>query len=152
MSLLLFLIFLGMLIPLCWFDLRYRILPDLLNYALLWSGLMLNPLLRFVSLYSAVVGVIIGYGLLWVIYYGFKSLTQKEGVGFGDFKLLAALGAWFGWQAIAALLFIATSVTLSVLLLLKLISKYPKDKRIPLGPGLCFAGVILYLTKLLTLF
>lgn len=152
MQLFIFAIFLSTILALCYIDFKAKILPDFLTFSLLWTGLLVNPLLGWISLYNAILGVVIGYLCLFGIYLIFKYFRQKEGLGFGDFKLLAALGAWFGWEGLPLILFIATSSTLLVLLILKILRKYPLDPRIPMGPGLCFAGLIIYLTKCLTLF
>ena len=152
MSFVLFGPFLLILILLTYTDFKYRMLPNEYNYVLLWLGLLVNPLLNWVPLYSAVLGAVSGYLLLLVIYLGFKWYARKEAMGYGDFKLLAALAAWFGYAAIPSLLLLASLSTLFGLAILKLLKKYPCDPRIPFGPGLCFAGLILYLFKDLTLF
>ncbi len=149
--LILFLLFLGILSYLTWLDLKYGYLPDGLNFSLLWLGLLANPLLHFVNLYAAILGVVFGYMGLWFVYQVHKYISHMEGMGFGDFKLLAALGAWFGWQTLPLLLLIATGGTLSILMELKLLDKYPLNPQIPLGPGLCLAGVIIFLAKYLTI-
>ena len=88
------------LIALAFIDIDTQLLPDDITLPLLWAGLLLNLVGGFVPLQDAVIGAMAGYLLLWSIYWLFKLLTGKEGMGYGDFKLLAALGAWFGWQAI----------------------------------------------------
>ena len=145
MSILLFLVFIGLISCLIYFDFKQRILPDCLTFSLLWIGLLVNPLLGVVSLYSAVLGAVIGYLSLWGVYWLFKLLCGREGLGYGDFKMLAALGAWLGWQALPLLLVIATSGTLLVLLVLKVLRLYPDDPQIPFGVGLGVSGVIGYL-------
>jgi len=144
-SVLLFLIFASFIGCLIYFDFKHRILPDFFTFGLLWSGLLTNPLLGVVSLYSAVLGVAIGYSSLWGVYCVFKFLCNKEGMGYGDFKMLAALGAWLGWQALPLLLVIATSGTLLVLLALKVLRLYPDNPQIPFGVGLGVSGVVVYL-------
>ena len=140
-------IFIALLMALAWIDFKTRLLPDGLTFSLLWLGLLTNPILQVVSLYDAVIGVVAGYLSLWVIYHIFKIVRQKEGLGHGDFKLLAALGAWLGWQALPGVLVVATGSTLLVLGLLKIKGRYPKDPHIPLGPGLCIAGLIFFMGK-----
>jgi prepilin signal peptidase PulO-like enzyme (type II secretory pathway) len=144
------LLFFVYLIYLSWIDLKRGLLPDYLTLSLLWLGLLLNPLLHWVPLIDAVWGAVLGYLILWLIYWLFRVLMHKEGLGFGDFKLLAALGAWFGWQALPLLLCIASMGTLCVLLGLKFFKCYPKNPRIPFGPGLSFAGGCFFITQLLT--
>ena len=144
------LLFFLYLMALAWIDLYRGLLPDYLTLSLLWLGLLVNPLLHRTSLTSAVWGAVLGYLILWVVYWIFKYLTHKEGLGFGDFKFLAALGAWFGWQALPALLLIASISTIIVLLGLKIFKKYPKNSHIPFGPGLAFAGACFFIEPLLT--
>jgi leader peptidase (prepilin peptidase)/N-methyltransferase len=151
MSLYLLIPFMLLMILLIRADFKARLLPDEYTFSLLWMGLLVNPALGWVSLYAAILGVVGGYLFLWVIYLLFKWRSQKEGMGFGDFKLLAALGAWFGVGSLALILLIATMSTLLVLVVLKYFEKYPHSERIPFGPGLCFAGVVLYVSKCLTL-
>ncbi len=144
------LLFVVYLVILASIDLKKGLLPDVLTLSLLWLGLLANSLLHWISLASAVWGAALGYGLLWLVYWVFKLLRHKEGLGFGDCKFLAALGAWWGWQAIPLLLFIASVSTLLVLGGLRLIHKYPKNPRIPFGPGLSLAGFCLLIKPLLT--
>lgn len=152
MSILLFWPFLLLISLLTYADLKAGILPYEYNYVLLWLGLLVNPLLAWVPLYSAILGVVSGYLILLGVYLLFKWHTHNEGLGFGDFKLLAALLAWFGYSAIPTLLCLDSLSTLFVLGMLKLWRRYPVNQHIPFGPGLCFAGLILYFSKSLTLF
>ena len=99
---------------------------------------------------NAIWGATLGYCSLWLIYWIFKYCTHKEGLGFGDFKFFAALGAWFGWQALPLLLLIASVSTILFLALLKICKKYPENPHIPLGPGLAFAGACFFITQCLT--
>ncbi len=103
-----------MLIALDFIDYDTKLLPDQMTYPLLWLGLIANGFFPgIVSLADAVVGAIAGYLFLWLTYWGFKLLTGKEGMGYGDFKLLAALGAWLGWQALPSIILIAAAVALN---------------------------------------
>jgi leader peptidase (prepilin peptidase)/N-methyltransferase len=132
------LLFSWLLIAMALIDFDTRLLPDNLTLPLLWLGLLFNLRGGFVDLPSAVIGAAAGYLILWSIYWGFKLLTRKEGMGYGDFKLLAALGAWLGWQALPMVILISSVVGIllggTVLLLRK--SREP----IPFGPFLAIAG------------
>jgi len=97
------------LLALAVIDGEHQLLPDLITVPLLWLGLLLNTAELFAPLASAVVGAAAGYLLLWSVYWLFRLATGREGMGYGDFKLLAALGAWFGWEALPALLLIASA-------------------------------------------
>ncbi len=143
-------VFLAYLLVLAWIDLKKGLLPDTLTLSLLWLGLIVNPLLHWVSLSDAVWGAVLGYLILYAVYHLFRYFFQKEGLGFGDLKFLAALGAWLGWQALPRLLLIASLSTLLVLAGLKIFKKYPQNPCIPFGPGLAFAGVCFFITHLLT--
>lgn len=138
------------LVTLAWTDLRTGLLPDPLTVSLLWIGLLVNPYLPWVSLKEAVWGAALGYGFLWVVYQGFKLCTGKEGLGFGDFKLLAALGAWFGWPHLPILLLIGSVSTLLMVFFLKAVGRPVLKKEIPFGPGLALAGVCLLVKESLT--
>ncbi|MFP2770151.1 prepilin peptidase [Oceanisphaera sp. KMM 10153] len=121
-------------------DIDHLLLPDNLTLPLLWLGLLLNIKTLFVSLPSAVLGAALGYGILWSLYWLFKLATGKEGMGYGDFKLLAAIGAWFGWQALLPVLLLA-SLTGSLLGLALMASKrLGADRVLPFGPALALAG------------
>jgi leader peptidase (prepilin peptidase)/N-methyltransferase len=132
------LLFSWLLIAMALIDFDTRLLPDNLTLPLLWLGLLFNSSGGFVDLQSAVIGAAAGYLILWSIYWGFKLLTGKEGMGYGDFKLLAALGAWLGWQALPMVILISSVVGIllggTVLLIRK--SREP----IPFGPFLAIAG------------
>src|SRR5690606_16810250 len=90
-------VFILVVLTLAWIDSDTGLLPDVLTLPLLWLGLLVNLNGGFVSLQDAVLGAMAGYGVLWVIYQSFLLCTGREGLGYGDFKLLAAMGAWLGW-------------------------------------------------------
>ena len=94
------LVFTWSLITLSLIDLDHQLLPDDITLPLLWLGLVININSLFVPIESAIIGAILGYGLLWTTYWIFKFVTGKEGMGFGDFKLLSALGGWLGWDTL----------------------------------------------------
>ena len=130
------------LIALTFIDLDKMLLPDQLTLPLLWAGLLLNLLGGLASLQEAVIGAIAGYLLLWSLYWSFKLLTGKEGMGYGDFKLLAALGAWLGWQSLPLILILSSVVGAVVGITLMLLRRHQQGNPIPFGPYLAMAGWI----------
>ncbi len=134
------LLFTGILIAAAGIDARTTLLPDQITLPLLWFGLACNYFGLFTDLESAVIGAIAGYLSLWTIYHGYRLLTGKEGMGFGDFKLLAALGAWLGWQALPAILLLASMVGAIVGIGLILLRGRDRNIPIPFGPFLAAAG------------
>jgi leader peptidase (prepilin peptidase)/N-methyltransferase len=130
------------LIALTCIDLDKMLLPDQLTLPLLWLGLVLNIGEHFVSLQDAVIGAACGYLMLWSLYWSFKLLTGKEGMGYGDFKLLAALGAWLGWQALPLILILSSLVGAIVGITLLLLRRHQQGNPIPFGPYLAMAGWI----------
>ena len=136
------------LIALTGIDLDTQLLPDNLTLPLLWIGLALNLGGVFAPLPSAVIGAIAGYGSLWTVYWLFKLATGKEGMGYGDFKLLGALGAWFGWQALPGLILLSSLVGALVGIGLILFARHGREVPIPFGPYLAGAGLLtLYFGK-----
>ena len=115
-------------------------MPDDITLPLLWLGLIFNLQGTFVSLQDAVLGAIFGYLVLWSVYWLFKLITGKEGMGYGDFKLLAALGAWLGWQAIPMIILLSSVVGTLGGVALMLIRRQGKDVPISFGPYLAIAG------------
>jgi len=130
------------LIGLAAIDLDHQLLPDSITLPLLWSGLLLNINGLFVPLASAVAGAVIGYLALWLLFHAYRLLTGKEGMGHGDFKLLAAIGAWLGWQALPLVILLASLVGAVVGLALILLARRDHRVPIPFGPFLCGAGWI----------
>lgn len=123
-------------------DIDHLLLPDVLTLSLLWLGLLFNLNTTFIPLSDAVLGAAIGYGILWSLYWLFKLATGKEGMGYGDFKLLAALGAWFGWQSLLPILLIA-SISGSLIGLVLMASRQLNNERaLPFGPALALGGII----------
>jgi len=130
------------LICLIFIDIDHQLLPDKLTFPLLWLGLLANSFGLFTSLESAVYGAIAGYLSLWSVYWAFKLLTGKEGMGYGDFKLLAALGAWAGISQIP-LIILLSSVVGAILGIAMIIGKKQEQQTpIPFGPYLAIAGWI----------
>lgn len=137
-------VFLWTLVALTFIDFDTQLLPDNLTLPLLWAGLFANiygatPL---VSLRDAVIGAIAGYLVLWLIYWAFKLIRGKEGMGYGDFKLLAALGAWLGWQMLPLIVLLSSVVGAAIGI--SLVAFKGRDHQIPLafGPYLAIAGAV----------
>ncbi len=124
-------------------DLDTQLLPDTITLPLLWLGLLFNLFGTFTDLHSAVIGAILGYLCLWSVFWLFKLATGKEGMGYGDFKLLAALGAWLGWQMLPAIVLFSSIVGATVGIALILTSKQGRNTPIPFGPYLSAAGLII---------
>ncbi|MFA6013810.1 MAG: A24 family peptidase [Gallionellaceae bacterium] len=130
------------LIALTFIDFDTQLLPDDITLPLLWLGLMLNLNAAFTSLSNAVIGAIAGYLILWSVYWAFKLVTGKEGMGYGDFKLLAALGAWLGWQMLPLVLLLSSIVGAVVGITLILVARHGRNIPIPFGPYLAGGGLI----------
>ncbi len=135
-------LFCWMLIALTFIDLDHQLLPDNITLPLLWLGLLANTGEVFVSLESAVWGAVAGYLSLWSVYWLFKLLTGKEGMGYGDFKLLAALGAWLGWQVLPLIVVLSSLVGAVLGSILLMRQKKSQSTPIPFGPFLAVAGII----------
>jgi leader peptidase (prepilin peptidase) / N-methyltransferase len=131
-----------LLIVLTVIDIDHQLLPDDITLPLLWMGLLFNLSATYVSLSDAVIGAMAGYLILWSIYWIFRLLTGKEGMGYGDFKLLAALGAWLGWQALPLIILLSSLVGAVCGIALMIIKRRGKDIPIPFGPYLAMAGWI----------
>ncbi len=136
------LVFTWCLIALTMIDYDTQLLPDDITLPLLWLGLIVNAFGLFTSLENALWGAVGGYLFLWSIYWLFKLLTGKEGMGYGDFKLLAALGAWLGWAYLPQIIILSALVGAVVGIALMLIKRRGKDIPIPFGPYLAAAGWI----------
>lgn len=136
------LVFTWVLIVLTMIDFDHQLLPDDLTLPLLWLGLLVNSLGWITNLESAVFGAMGGYLALWSVYWGFKLLTGKEGMGYGDFKLLAALGAWLGWQALPQIILLSSFVGAIVGITMIVVRGQDRNIPIPFGPYLASAGYI----------
>lgn len=135
-------VYIGLLLRLSWIDLKQRLLPDALNYALLWSGLLFQVFFNAERLPSAVTGAAAGYLSLWILYWCYFFLRKCEGIGYGDMKLLAALGAWHGWQNLQWIVLIAAICGLATAGIAK-IWRVKFDyftTPLPFGPCLAVAG------------
>jgi leader peptidase (prepilin peptidase)/N-methyltransferase len=136
------LIFVWIMIALAFIDFDTRLLPDSLTLPLLWMGLIFNLLTGFVPLADAVIGAVAGYLFLWSVYWLFKLVTGKEGMGYGDFKLLAAIGAWLGWQALPLTVVLASVAGALLGISLVAFGFYRRDTPMPFGPFLAIAGLL----------
>jgi leader peptidase (prepilin peptidase) / N-methyltransferase len=136
------LVFVWLLVAMTFIDYDTQLLPDDLTYPLLWLGLLLNLDGTFVPLRDAVIGAAAGYLALWSVYWLFKLATGKEGMGYGDFKLLAALGAWLGWKMLPTIILLSSVVGAIVGISLIVFARRGRDKPIPFGPYLAAAGLI----------
>ncbi len=130
------------LIALTGIDLDHQLLPDQITLPLLWLGLILNAITGWVPLQDAVYGAAAGYLSLWSVYHVFRIVTGKEGMGYGDFKLLAALGAWFGWQSLPAIILLSSVVGAVSGIALIAFKQLNRGQPLPFGPFLAGAGLI----------
>lgn len=130
------------LITLALIDLDTQLLPDSITLPLLWLGLAFNLDGHFADLGSAVIGAMAGYLALWSVFWLFKLATGKEGMGYGDFKLLAALGAWLGWQMLPAIILLSSVVGALVGIALIVLARHGRNVPIPFGPYLAAAGLL----------
>lgn len=134
--------FSALMVALAFIDWDTTLLPDDLTLPLLWLGLIAATLgLTDARLSDAVWGAVAGYLSLWLVYWGFKLATGKEGMGFGDFKLFAALGAWFGWQALVPIILMASVIGALVGIGMKLASSLREGGVVPFGPFLAMGGL-----------
>lgn len=133
------------LIVLTFIDLDKQLLPNILTLPLLWLGLILSVSEMYISPQTAILGASMGYSCLWLIYWAFKLVTKKEGMGYGDFKLLAALGAWIGWQILPSILFLSAILGILYALVLRSFKKLEPGKPISFGPFLALAGWIAFM-------
>ncbi|MFT7414011.1 MAG: leader peptidase (prepilin peptidase)/N-methyltransferase, partial [Methylophagaceae bacterium] len=130
------------LITLTFIDIDHQLLPDSITLPLLWLGIVFNLFTVYTDLSSSVIGAIAGYLSLWLVFHGFKLATGKEGMGYGDFKLLAALGAWFGWIILPSIILLSSLVGAIVGVSLILFCQHQRNIPIPFGPYLAAAGWI----------
>ena len=136
------LLFAWALIALTFIDFDTQLLPDSITQPLIWLGLLLNLNGYFTTLDSALIGTVVGYLSLWSVYWLFKLVTKKEGMGYGDFKLLAAIGAWMGWQMLPLVILLSSLVGAVVGISLILFAGHGRQIPIPFGPYLAGGGLI----------
>ncbi len=139
------LIFTWALIALTMIDAKTQLLPDNITLPLLWLGILVNTSSLYTSLESSVFGAIAGYLILWSVYKLFKLVTGKEGMGYGDFKLLAALGAWMGWMLLPQIVLLSSLVGAIIGVSMIVINRHDKNVAIPFGPYLAIAGWIAFI-------
>lgn len=136
------LIFIAAIIALTFIDADTQLLPDDITLPLLWAGLLVNLANTYTTLPNAVLGAAAGYLALWSVFWLFKLATGKEGMGYGDFKLLAAIGAWLGWQLLPLVILLSSLVGAVVGIALIALAKHGRNVPIPFGPYLAAAGLI----------
>ena len=132
----------ALLIAMAGIDIDHQLLPDNMTIPLMWSGILISFWSVHTDLSSSVTGAVAGYLVLWTIYHLFRILTGKEGMGYGDFKLLAALGAWMGWQMLPLIVLLSSVVGAVVGLILIATGRLKKDRPMPFGPFIAAAGWI----------
>jgi leader peptidase (prepilin peptidase)/N-methyltransferase len=135
------LVYVWVMLALAFIDFDTQLLPDDLTLPLLWLGLIANVAGTYTDLRSAVLGAVGGYMILWCVYWAFRLIAKKEGMGFGDFKLLAAIGAWTGWQVLPVVIVISAGLGAVIGSIVLALSKKGVDTRIPFGPYLALGGV-----------
>lgn len=136
------LVFAWLLLAMTFIDIDTQILPDDLTYPLLWLGLLVNLNGAFTPLRDAVLGAVAGFMVLWTVNAVYKLVRRQEGMGGGDFKLLAALGAWMGWQMLPAIILLSSAVGAVVGIAIIIASRLGFDHKIPFGPYLAGAGLL----------
>ncbi len=140
-----YLAFTFMLVPLIFIDMKYKLLPDSITYLILWTGITCSLLGYGITLENSIYGVLVGYLSLWSVYMAFKIITGREGMGHGDFKLIAAIGAWIGWKMLLPALLIASLVGAIISIGILVLSKKSADaqsRAVPFGPYLALGGWI----------
>ncbi|MEW6133944.1 MAG: A24 family peptidase [Pseudomonadota bacterium] len=135
-------LFVWALIALAFIDFDTMLLPDDITLLLLWAGLLFNLFGVFTTLQSAVIGAMAGYLSLWSVYWLFRLATGKEGMGYGDFKLLAAIGAWLGWELLPVTILLSSLVGAAVGIAMLVLVKHDRRIPIPFGPYLAGGGVV----------
>lgn len=134
------LVFTWLLFALAMIDAKTMLLPDVIVYPLLWIGLLVNIQHHFAELQDAVLGAVAGYLSLWLVHHAFRLIRGKEGMGHGDFKLLAAIGAWGGWQILPNTLFIAAVAGLLFAIVRIFLKQQDSQAQMPFGPWLAIGG------------
>ena len=130
------------LTALAFIDADTQLLPDDITLPLVWAGLVVNLFGVFVPLHEAVIGAVAGYASLWLVYWAFKLIRGKEGMGYGDFKLLAALGAWLGWKMLPAIVLLSSAAGALIGIALIVLQGRDHATPLPFGPYLALAGAV----------
>lgn len=136
-------VFILALMTLTMIDLDSGLLPDIITLPLLWLGLLFNINDGFIDLSSAVIGAALGYLILWFVYWLFKLVTKKDGMGHGDFKMFAAIGAWFGWEALPASIFLSALAGTLTGVAMMTFSQQHRHSQMPFGPFIAGSGILL---------
>lgn len=136
------LVFAWSMIALAFIDLDTFYLPDDITLPLVWLGLLVNMGGVFVDLQSAVIGAVAGYLVLWAVFWGYKLATGKDGMGYGDFKLLAAIGAWLGWKMLPVVILLSSFAGAIVGVSMIVFARHGRNVPIPFGPYLVMGGLI----------
>lgn len=136
------LLFTWLMIALAFIDIDTFFLPDDLTFPLLWTGLLVNLNGLFAELPSAVIGAAAGYLVLWSVFWAYKLATGKEGMGYGDFKLLAAIGAWLGWSLLPLVVLLSSVAGALIGIVLILAARRGRHVPLPFGPYLAIAGLV----------
>jgi leader peptidase (prepilin peptidase)/N-methyltransferase len=123
-------------------DIDHKLLPDDITLPVMWLGILVNLFGVFTDIHSSIIGAMAGYAILWIVFMGFKILTGKEGMGYGDFKLLAMLGAWMGWQHLPTIIFLSSICGAVIGIGLIVFRNHDRSNPIPFGPYLAMAGWI----------
>ena len=132
----------ALLIALAGIDIDHQLLPDNLTFLLLWAGLFASLFGVFTDPVSSIIGAMAGYLSLWSVYHLFRLMTGKEGMGYGDFKLLAALGAWLGWQMLPLIILLSSLVGAVIGLVMIGLKRHKSSQPMPFGPYIALAGWI----------
>lgn len=137
-------LFLWLLVAMTFIDFDHQLLPDNLTLPLLWLGLLFSTSNVFVTPEQSIIGAVAGYLSLWIIYHAFRLLTGKEGMGYGDFKLFAALGAWMGWLYLPLIILLSAGAGAVIGITMILLAGRDRAQPMPFGPFLAIAGVIAF--------
>jgi leader peptidase (prepilin peptidase)/N-methyltransferase len=132
----------ALLIAMTFIDIDHQLLPDDLTFLLLWGGLFASLFNIFTDPVSSIIGALSGYLSLWLVYHLFRLITGKEGMGYGDFKLLAALGAWMGWQMLPLIILLSSLVGAVIGLIMIAMKRHKSSQPMPFGPFIALAGWI----------
>jgi leader peptidase (prepilin peptidase)/N-methyltransferase len=134
--------FTGLLVALAGIDIDHQLLPDELTFFVLWSGLFASLFNVFTDPVSSIIGALAGYLSLWLVFHVFRLLTGKEGMGYGDFKLLAAMGAWMGWQMLPLIILLSSLAGAVIGLSMIAFKRHKSSQPMPFGPFIAFSGWI----------
>ena len=132
----------ALLVALTGIDIDHQLLPDDLTFFLLWAGLFASLFNVFTDPVSSIIGALVGYLSLWLVYHLFRLATGKEGMGYGDFKLLAALGAWTGWQMLPLMILLSSLLGAVIGLIMIGLKRHKSSQPMPFGPFIALAGWI----------